>query len=129
MKKVLTLTAILMIAMTISSVGVMTAPESNHVHDDNCIHDIVVVDGKISEQELDEFAMYLEGEPQPAMRNILCLLFGHDYVYQGAVITTDHRVYASQPRCVEEYYELYDCSRCGHNKYELLDSFRIYCCD
>ena len=95
------------------------------VDDEHPSISVGVLEGDISEEDIEDFINFLNDGEQPEKRSI-CLV--HDYKYQGAVFAITHKVYASQPRCVEETYYLYECSKCGKRKYVLISSRRIVCC-
>ncbi|MBE6692335.1 MAG: hypothetical protein E7586_03250 [Ruminococcaceae bacterium] len=57
-----------------------------------------------------------------------CILFGHDYLYDTARVTT-HKVYSSAPRCVDDVYEIKTCEDCDFHEETWLYSEDIFCCD
>lgn len=59
--------------------------------------------------------------------NILCSLFGHKYEVKG-VTTITHCAQTSQPRCLEETFNLSLCSRCDDQLVERTGMCYIYCC-
>ena len=59
--------------------------------------------------------------------NLLCSLFGHKYETKGVTAIT-HCVQSSQPRCLEEVFDLSLCSRCGDQLTERTGFRYIYCC-
>lgn len=59
--------------------------------------------------------------------NILCNLFGHKYETKG-VITVTHCVLPEAPRCLEEYFDLSLCSRCGDQVTTRTGYCYIFCC-
>ena len=59
--------------------------------------------------------------------NLLCNLFGHKYETKGVTAIT-HCVQSSQPRCLEEIFDLSLCSRCGDQVTERVGFCYIYCC-
>ena len=56
-----------------------------------------------------------------------CSLFGHTYETHSASKIT-HCVYDTDPRCLEEIYEVQVCSRCEHTISKLLASIYISSC-
>jgi hypothetical protein len=58
--------------------------------------------------------------------NILCTLFGHK-TSETIVGVTHHFVYAHDPRCREDYYNVIACSRCDYTVDEYLTSMDVYC--
>ena len=67
-----------------------------------------------------------DAEPEQD-RNIICTLFGHDYVTKS-VTTVTHNVYTTSPKCVMNTYDTKTCQRCGHVETELTSSVRISTC-
>ncbi len=63
--------------------------------------------------------------PSPA--NILCDIFGHDYVY-GQYSVTVHKVYSSAPRCERRYYKATTCEDCDYYQETLINTVKINCC-
>lgn len=59
--------------------------------------------------------------------NLLCTLFGHKYETK-AVTAITHCVMDEAPRCLEEYFDLSLCSRCGDQVIERFGFCYIYCC-
>lgn len=60
-------------------------------------------------------------------RGLLCTLFGHTYK-TGTVITITHCVNDKQPKCLEETFELKECTRCGNTEVDRLNHCYITCC-
>lgn len=60
--------------------------------------------------------------------NLLCSIFGHEYVIDNTVKIT-HKVRDSGERCLEEIYELGECSRCGDTYTDVISSYYINCCE
>lgn len=58
--------------------------------------------------------------------SFLCL-FGHDYKV-GVVTTITHCVNSTQPRCLEEVFEIGECTRCGKTYQEVIRYSYIVCC-
>ncbi len=72
-------------------------------------------------------ALLANGETQqPAPCGILCL-FGHNYVTSSVSVIT-HEVYSTQPKCMEEEFEVSECTRCDKTKVEQIGTFYIVCC-
>ena len=59
--------------------------------------------------------------------NPWCIINGHDLDYLSAKITR-HKVYATQPRCLQELYKVESCKRCNYTNYELMGTIPIWCC-
>jgi len=67
-----------------------------------------------------------ETDELTAKFNILCL-FGHKYEV-GYVTTITHRVSATNPRCLCEYFEIGVCQRCNDSYTQRIGYEYIPCC-
>lgn len=90
--------------------------------------EIISIDESLTKEQVNSFLDYLTGAEATESKGLTCFLFGHDLVYEGSVVIMEHKVYADSPRCVRKVYDLYSCSRCSHEKYDLISSRRIDCC-
>lgn len=59
---------------------------------------------------------------------LTCTLFGHKYV-EDYVTTITHCVSDTQPRCLQEDFEIGECSRCGDTYSNRIAYKYITCCD
>lgn len=66
-----------------------------------------------------------ETEIMPA--NILCDIFGHDYLYTTASVI-EHKAYANAPRCRQETYDVTYCEDCDYTEQTLVNVTYIDCC-
>lgn len=72
--------------------------------------------------------MFGETDSKPEQdRNIICTLFGHSNETTITYSVT-HNVYSTSPKCVQDTYTTYTCTRCGHVETELTSSVRISTC-
>lgn len=67
------------------------------------------------------------GKDSSTTYGLWCTLFGHSYELHAATKIT-HCVYDTEPRCLEEIYEVQVCSRCEDTVTELIGSAYITCC-
>lgn len=58
---------------------------------------------------------------------LTCTLFGHD-LGTSNVSTVTHKVRATDPRCLKEYFTFEACSRCDYSNSTLISSVYISCC-
>lgn len=58
---------------------------------------------------------------------LTCSLLGHDLTTEY-VIVYQHKILATEPRCVKQEYNISSCSRCDYTYRELISTTRIYCC-
>jgi hypothetical protein len=69
----------------------------------------------------------VNGTENTATYGLWCTLFGHDYV-EDTVMTITHCVNDTQPRCLEEYFDIGECSRCGDTYANRISYGYITCC-
>ena len=70
----------------------------------------------------------VNGADDTATYGLMCTLFGHKYV-EDDVMTITHCVSDTQPRCLEENFEIGECSRCGDTYTNRIAYRYITCCD
>lgn len=70
--------------------------------------------------------VYGENE-NTATYNLLCTIFGHKYETKS-VTTVTHCAQESQPRCLEEYFDISLCSRCEDTVTTRIGYCYITCC-
>ena len=60
-------------------------------------------------------------------KNVLCSIFGHKITTE-TVVVIEHKVSASQPRCLRTVEDITSCTRCDTvTNIDLLSSTYIYC--
>lgn len=59
---------------------------------------------------------------------LMCTLFGHDEQLHS-VSAIEHKVRATNPKCLETDYLVTTCSRCEYENIEVLAEIYISCCD
>lgn len=67
------------------------------------------------------------GYPESTTYGLACTLFGHSYE-TSYVTTITHCASDTNPRCLEETYEVQICKRCDHDITELVNARYISCC-
>lgn len=86
---------------------------------------------QFSAEQREKIAEYLVNGAEAsdaATYGLTCTLFGHKYVVDY-VTTITHCVFDTQPRCLEESFEIGECSRCGDTYSERISYGYITCCD
>ena len=81
-----------------------------------------------SEQRANIAYKLINGTDNTNTYGLWCTLFGHDYV-EDSVKTITHCVNDTQPRCLEEYFEIGECSRCGDTYTNRISYGYITCCE
>ena len=89
--------------------------------------EIVIVDIDDAQKEQQIIAT-LNGDNLISPMNLLCI-FGHS-MSQGSSITTDHRYWATSPRCRETTHKVVYCTRsgCDYMVITQLTQMAIRCC-
>ena len=62
-----------------------------------------------------------------AQANLICNIFGHKNSMEG-VTTITHKVSATSPRCLQEFFTITTCSRCNESTVERDGMCYISCC-
>ena len=60
-------------------------------------------------------------------RGLVCAIFGHNLSF-GMIITTNHRLYPTAPRCRETRSAIEYCTRCSHFRVTGENVTRLFCC-
>ena len=91
--------------------------------------EVVIEHSGLNSETLNGIAQTLLTGAAPAASapNPWCIINGHSIERVGAEIIR-HKVYATQPRCIQESYDVERCTRCDYANYELLGTVPIYCC-
>ena len=123
---------ILIFILTISLVFVMSFSSfaSNETYTYNYGNITVVFDETTpfsEEQRVNIADKLVNGADNTATYGLWCTLFGHDYV-EDTVMTVTHCVNDTQPRCLEENFEIGECSRCGDTYTNRIAYTYITCC-
>ena len=115
--------AVLMIAcLFISTVSGVTVKEKSET-----FTEIVIVDIDDAQKEQQIIAT-LNGDNLISPMNLLCI-FGHS-ISQGTAIETNHRYWATAPRCRQTTYRVDYCTRsgCDYMKLTQTSQVAIRCC-
>lgn len=88
----------------------------------------IVVNGVADKQKAQHIADTIKGEVTISPFGIACL-FGHSMA-QGTAIETNHRYYATAPRCRRVTYKIDYCTRssCNYITYTQTTVSSVYCC-
>ena len=89
--------------------------------------DVYVQEDLPTEVQAQILAYFYGGMQNEPKRNILCDLFGHKNTTSTSV-TVSHNVYTTSPKCVQNSYITYTCTRCGNVETVLQESRRISTC-
>ena len=95
------------------------------------IEDVTVVfnaDSQFTPEQQEQIAQLLVNpEYGVSQANLICNIFGHKNSSEG-VSTITHKVSATDPRCLEEFFTITMCSRCEATTVERDAAVYIPCC-
>ncbi len=104
---------------TVSASEIETEKESSYIE---FIHE----EG-ISDELKTKIENHLLGKSYPETRSFWCTILGHSIVETLSTKIT-HKVNATEPRCLEETYNIKTCQRCEYTTSELIYRNSIFCC-
>lgn len=121
--------AIALFTLTILlSVSLFAADTEHKTYEKNKVT-VIFPDNNFTELEKEKIVTYLTTGNQITPQNILCNILGHNMVLTGEGIKTiTHRVRDTAPRCLEQTYDIYSCSRCSEKSSKLIGARAISCC-
>ena len=122
---IILLTIILVFAGTIS----VSADEMNsNIYQIDNITVIFDADSQLSNEKKEAIVQLLVNpEYGVSQANLICNIFGHKNTVEG-VTTITHKVSATDPRCLEEFFTITICSRCNESTVERDGFAYIPCC-
>ena len=139
MKKILSITLVLLLMISTSIIGVFAEPDAPEYtfFVDGTEYTVQFVETSLNEVQQEALAAHLVGvgniavvsiTPGEECNNLWCTLFGHDYT-ESIVNVITHRVSNSAPRCKNQRYSVQVCDRCEDTVQTLISTSYIYCCD
>ena len=124
------LTIILMI-ITLAVCSTFGVSADEKVGNTYQIENVTVVfeaDSQLSAEQQENIAQLLVNpEYGVTQANLICNIFGHKNTTEG-VSTITHKVSATSPRCLEEFFTITTCSRCNESTVERHAAVYIFCC-
>ncbi len=130
MKKFISL---IMIVVTLFSVMSMSAYAENESGNtvSVTVNDVeFIFDADTTEEFRDRFiADYFNGDSgDSSAYGLTCVLLGHKYE-ESIVIAITHKKRATDPRCLQQTYEMHACTRCTYATKTLISQVYISCCE
>lgn len=129
MKKIIALVLVVVSLFSVMSISAY-AEDTNENAVTITINDIeFVFDADTSEEFRNKaIAHYFNhNDNSTSTYGLTCTLFGHKL--ESSVITAiTHKAKATDPRCLQETYNVETCSRCDYTNSTLLDATYISCC-
>ena len=132
MKKIISILMCTLMIMTSTCIrATATDSEENvyHYTIDGTEYRVEFHDNNLTAEEQELVAAKLVGADINAASpaNILCDIFGHDYLYTTTTVTT-HKVRTTAPRCKQETYKVTYCEDCDYMQKTLTKTEYISCC-
>ncbi len=90
---------------------------------------VFIFDADTTEDFRDKFIEnYFNGEDDSATAyGLICTLFGHK-LSSTVVTAITHKAKATSPRCLQERFNVENCSRCDYTKSTKISAAYIVCC-
>lgn len=131
MKKVMKrlVTMVMLVTLTIcATLGVSADTDAGNTYQIENVTVIFDADSQLSVEQQEMIAQLLANpEYGVSQVNLICNLFGHKNTQEG-VSTITHKVSATSPRCLKEFFTITTCSRCNESTVERDAWGYISCC-
>ena len=120
---------VMLIAITIcTTLGVSADTNAGNTYQIENVTVIFEADSQLSDEQQENIAQLLVNpENGVAQANLICNIFGHKNTQEG-VSTITHKVSATSPRCLREFFTITTCSRCNESTVERDGMAYITCC-
>lgn len=119
--------AFLLSAILICSLSFQVASASDFETEKESTYIEFIHEEGISDELKTKIENHLLGKSTPETRGWMCGVLGHSLVTTTSTKIT-HKVNSTEPRCLEETYEVQACERCDYTTSTLIASDYIYCC-
>lgn len=127
MKKI-TIILMVVVLTVCSTFGVSADGVTGNAYQIENVTVIFYADSQLSNEQQEAIAnMLVNPEYGVAQANLICNIFGHKNATEG-VSTITHKVSATSPRCLEEFFTITICSRCDETIVERNAAVYIFCC-
>jgi len=131
MKKLLKRSILIVMLVTLTVCATLSVSADTNASNIYQIENITVVfdvNSQLStEQQENIVQLLVNPEYGVAQANLICNLFGHKNSMEG-VTTITHKVSATSPRCLQEFFTITTCSRCNESTVERDGMCYISCC-
>lgn len=127
MKKI-GLIAIVIVLTFFSTIGVSADQTIGNTYQIKNVTIFFDADSQLTPEQQEIIAqLFVNSEYGVAQANLICNIFGHKNSMEG-VTTITHKVSATDPRCLEEFFTITICSRCNESTVERNGMRYIPCC-
>ena len=131
MKKTLKrlMTVVMLVTLAIfATLGVSADSNTGNTYQIETVTVIFDTDSQFSVEQQEIIAQLLVNpEYGVSQANLICNIFGHKNTQEG-VTTITHKVSATSPRCLKEFFTITICSRCNESTVERDAWGYISCC-
>ena len=128
MKKIIALILVVISIFSVMSISVYAEDTADNTVAVTVNETTFIFDASTSEDFRNKaIANYFNPENDGVTYGLTCTLFGHKL--ESSVMTTiTHKVRATDPKCLEETYNVEVCTRCDYTNPILISSAYIICC-
>ena len=131
MKKIMKrlVTVVMLVTLTIcATLGVSADTDAGNTYQIENVTVIFDADSQLSAEQQENIAeLLVNPEYGVSQANLICNIFGHKNTQEG-VSTITHKVSATSPRCLQEFFTITTCSRCNESTVERNGMRYISCC-
>ena len=128
MKKIIALILVAVSLFSVMSISVYAEDTAETTVTVNVNETVFIFDAYTTEDFRNKFiAHYFSHDDGAAAYGLTCTLFGHK-IESSVVTAITHKAKATDPRCLQERFNVETCSRCDYTNKTLLSSYFISCC-
>ena len=122
-------TVVMLVTLTIcATLGVSADTDAGNTYQIENVTVIFDADSQLSAEQQENIAeLLVNPEYGVSQANLICNIFGHKNTQEG-VSTITHKVSATSPRCLQEFFTITTCSRCNESTVERNGMRYISCC-
>ena len=122
-------TVVMLVTLTIcATLGVSADTDAGNTYQIENVTVIFDADSQLSAEQQENIAeLLVNPEYGVSQANLICNIFGHKNSMEG-VTTITHKVSATSPRCLKEFFTITTCSRCNESTVERDAWGYISCC-
>lgn len=129
MKKIIALILVVVSLFSVMSISVYAEDTAETTVTVTVNETVFIFDADTTEDFRNKaIAHYFSHEDDGATAyGLTCTLFGHK-IESSVVTAVTHKVNSTDPRCLQERFNVETCSRCDYTNKTMLDSSYISCC-
>lgn len=128
MKKIIALILVVVSLFSVMSISAYAEETAENTVTITVNETVFIFDADTTEDFRNKFiAHYFNHDDGAAAYGLTCTLFGHK-IESSVVTAVTHKVNSTDPRCLQERYNVETCSRCDYTNKTMLSSLYISCC-